>query len=100
MASAANWKFNQNTGVPGNDPALNNNSGFNAFPEGYRGPLYGFVGGSIQGTGSFFLTTNAGNGPAGNVFIRHINYGSSVFSGTSEYNTKSWGFSVRLVRDN
>jgi len=99
MASAANWKFSQNTGVPGNDPALNNSSGFNAFPEGYRGTVQEFVGGGIQGIGSYFWTTNAGDGPDGNVFMRYLVYGSVRFDRTSEYINKSFGFSVRFVRD-
>ena len=36
MASTQDGIVQQNAGAPGNDQSLNNSSGFNAFPEGYR----------------------------------------------------------------
>ena len=37
MASTTGWISSTETGAIGNDQSLNNYSGFNAFPEGYRG---------------------------------------------------------------
>jgi uncharacterized protein (TIGR02145 family) len=36
MASTTGWNTSTNAGAPGNDQGLNNSSGFNAFPEGFR----------------------------------------------------------------
>ena len=36
MASTTGWNSSTDSGAPGNDQSLNNSSGFNAFPEGYR----------------------------------------------------------------
>lgn len=36
VASTTGWNSSTNTGAIGNDQSLNNKSGFNAFPEGYR----------------------------------------------------------------
>ena len=40
MASTTGWIITTNVGAPGNDLSLNNSSGFNAFPVGFRG-IYG-----------------------------------------------------------
>ena len=37
MASITGWNTSTDTGAIGNDQSSNNSSGFNAFPEGYRG---------------------------------------------------------------
>ena len=36
MASTTGWNSSPDLGAIGNDQSLNNSSGFNAFPEGYR----------------------------------------------------------------
>ena len=36
MASTTGWNYAKFVGQPGNDQSLNNSSGFNAFPVGYR----------------------------------------------------------------
>ncbi|MDA9057627.1 fibrobacter succinogenes major paralogous domain-containing protein, partial [Flavobacteriaceae bacterium] len=64
MASTTGWISSTETGAIGNDQSLNNDSGFNAFPEGYR-----------SYDGSF---SNEGN--------------SAVFWSSTEYSTSNaWG---------
>ena len=58
MASTTGWLNSPNTGAIGNDQSLNNSSGFNAFPEGWRfnyGPF------SIEGNFAFFWSSTEFN---------------------------------------
>ena len=87
------WDTSNVTGAIGNDQSLNNDSGFNAFPEGYR----------YDGEGSFF---NEGNYAffwssteisANEVMYRYLFWRTRLL--ISDYFPKQNGFSVRFVRD-
>jgi uncharacterized protein (TIGR02145 family) len=94
MASTTGWFSSTNTGVPGNDQSLNNNSGFNAFPEGYR-----------YGNGSF--TNNGGNNAifwsstesnTNFAWYRLVNYNNTNLNRNANF-YKQNGVYVRFVRD-
>ena len=92
MASTTGWNSSTSTGEPGNDQSLNNSSGFNAFPEGYR-----FSNGSFDYEGYvavFWSSTE--NGPP-DAWSRYLfnDYSSLYRSG----NLRQDGYSVRFVRD-
>jgi len=73
---------------------LNNSSGFNAFPEGYR-----YYSGSFndEGNNAFFLSsTEVYTYYAWN---RYLNYNSNFLNGNGSDYVKRFGFSVRFVRD-
>ena len=92
MASTTGWKISITTGAPGNDQSLNNSSGFDAFPEGYRieDGLFG-----NEGENALFWTSSNINEEVG--FTNIANNTSSISNGNLI--VKTWGFSVRFVRD-
>jgi len=91
MASTSGWNSATNTGAPGNNQSLNNSSGFNAFPEGYRYPN----GLSIEGLVATFWSSTLYylNSP----HFRGINVNSSNLGRNDD--SVQVGFSVRFVRD-
>ena len=92
MASTTGWISNTGTGAPGNDQSLNNDSGFNAFPEGYRynnGSFYN------EGNGAIFWSSTENNS---NV-AWYRNLASNNSNLYRYYIFKQYGFSVRFVRD-
>ena len=90
MASTTGWNSSAETGAIGNDQSLNNSSGFNAFPEGYRSELY-FA--AESGNAVFWSSTEA----SGNAWYRGLNPDQSdLFRNNIP---KYFGFSVRFVRD-
>jgi len=93
MASTTGWISYDTTGVPGNDQSLNNSSGFNAFPEGFRSASSGSFGN--EGYDAVFWSSTEGN--TSDAWSRNVNYGNSYLNrySLSEQN----GFSVRFVRD-
>lgn len=92
MASTTGWISSTYTGAVGNDQSLNNSSGFNAFPEGYRSPDISFSG--ETGRAVFWSSTENSTNDA---WRRQI---SSNFITLSEVaDDKQLGFSVRFVRD-
>ena len=94
MASTTGWNSSTNTGAVGNNQSLNNSSGFNALPSGFRytqGYFSAFQGGDI----GFWTSDENGSGFA-------WNYGLDYRFSNLERgggNTKRYGFSVRFVRD-
>ena len=58
MASTTGWISSTETGAIGNDQSLNNDSGFNAFPEGGRGYNGSF---SYEGYGAVFWSSTESN---------------------------------------
>jgi uncharacterized protein (TIGR02145 family) len=92
MASTTGWISDTGTGGPGNDQSLNNDSGFNAFPEGYRynnGSFYN------EGNGAIFWSSTENNS---NV-AWYRNLASNNSNLYRYYIFKQYGFSVRFVRD-
>jgi uncharacterized protein (TIGR02145 family) len=92
MAAQTNWATNTNTGAIGNNLSTNNRSGFSALPGGYRTNSGGFNG---VGNGGYWWS--ASEYTASYAFDRGL---SNNFSDLNSYGyNKSYGFSVRLLRD-
>ena len=93
MASTTGWNSSTDTGAVGNNQSLNNSSGFNAFPEGFRSSSGSFYN---EGIITFFWSSTE-NFPdyawSRGLFL----YYSYLFRNASDY--KQCGFSVRFVRD-
>ena len=95
MASTTGWNNSITDGAPGNDQSLNNSSGFNAFPEGYR-----YYSGSFHiegGDAIFWSSTEDTEFNAGYVLGRHVYYTSPYLHRFVSF--KHYGYSVRFVRD-
>ena len=95
MASTTGWNSSTQPGVPGNDQSLNNSSGFNAFPEGYRGYFYGMFGYIANNVSTAFWSSTEGN--TDSAWGRYL--GSNSYLYRSSTNNFHCGFSVRFVRD-
>ena len=91
MASTTGWNSSTNLGAPGNDQSLNNSSGFNAFPSGYR--LSSF---DNEGSGAVFWSSTEGD--MSRVWIRSLNF-SNIKLYRQNWPFPTDGFSVRFVRD-
>jgi len=92
MASTTGWISDTGTGAPGNDQSLNNDSGFNAFPEGGRANDGSFLN---EGSDAVFWSSTETN--TNYAWLRYLTSDSSGLNGPSS--TKRDGFSVRFVRD-
>jgi uncharacterized protein (TIGR02145 family) len=93
MASTTGWDSSTTSGAPGNDQSINNISGFNAFPEGFRsleGPF------SNEGnTVAFWSSTDDFNSTSAySYFIMFHN--SALLNANLDFRN---GYSVRFVRD-
>jgi len=105
MASETGWNSSTQPGAVGNDQSLNNSSGFNAFPEGFR--LGYFQSGTDDVTDLYGTFRDEGNFVffwgdfvrATRTLIHNMplfyHFGSTDTNGERP----SWGFSVRLIRD-
>ena len=92
MASTTGWNSSTELGAIGNDQSLNNSSGFNAFPEGFRNAIGSF---SNEGSNAvFWSSTEYSTNGAWN---RYLNY--NLRNLNWNYSTRQNGFSVRFVRD-
>ena len=91
MASTTGWNSSTEPGAVGNDQSLNNSSGFNAFPEGFRGQLSTFY---SEGNGAFFWSSAEFSSGA---WDRNLYYSSSILN--RSVSAKQDGLSVRFVRD-
>tara|TARA_R110000772_G_scaffold55952_1_gene127600 strand:+ start:49 stop:1137 length:1089 start_codon:yes stop_codon:yes gene_type:complete len=92
MASITGWYASTNEGAPGNDLSLNNSSGFNAFPVGYRLYEGGF---SNEGATTYFWSSSEYF--SGQAYHIPVDFRESfVYSNTSFLVS---GYSVRFVRD-
>ena len=93
MASTTGWNTSTNTGAIGNDQSLNNDSEFNAIPEGLRDYYGSFF---YEGTNTVFWSSTEDNSG--------IAWNRSLYDDSSNLyrlnNDKRYGFSVRLVKDN
>ena len=93
MSSTTGWDSTTDLGAIGNDQSLNNSSGFNAFPEGFR-----FNDGSFNGEGYSAVFWSSTEDNSINAWNRGLTYYFSFLDrGLSGY--KRYGFSVRFVRD-
>jgi uncharacterized protein (TIGR02145 family) len=95
MASTTvGWERSTEPGAIGNDLSLNNDSGFNAFPDGERYDNGSF---SPSGDDTFFWSSTEIN--TTNVWIRSLYYDNSNLFKFYSFVTKGYGYSVRFVRD-
>ena len=92
MSSTTGWFTQTISGAPGNDQSLNNSSGFNAFPVGYRASGTSFSG--ETGRTIFWSSTENGTNDA---WSRRLIFSASDLFENSE--GKLFGFSVRFGRD-
>ena len=92
MASTTGWFSSEAAGAIGNDQSLNNSSGFNAFPEGFR---YDY--GSFNNEGSNAVFCSSTENDANLAWFRLLIYNYSYLY--RYYNNRQYGFSVRFVRD-
>ena len=92
MASTTGWNNDSTIGAVGNDQSLNNSSGFNAIPKGYRHEDGVFTNEGI--TTSFWSSTESSSGYAWDCFLHkyNTNLGRNV-------NLKGDGFKLRFVRE-
>ena len=92
MASTTGWISSTETGAVGNDQSLNNDSGFNAFPEGFRSSD-----GSFYSEGSYATFLSSTENYTGNAWYRGLDHNySNLFR---DNYLKQGGYSVRFVRD-
>ena len=99
MASTTGWESSTYTGAIGNDQSLNNLSGFNAFPEGYRFDYGSF---DWEGLNAFFWSSTESffNDLTPNTNLAWYRYLDFDYSLLLKYDPpKRFGFSVRFVRD-
>ena len=94
MASTTGWNSSTELGAIGNDQSLNNSSGFNAFPEGFRGFNGSF---NDEGDGTIFSSSTQSEIDTGFAFDRYLT--SNTIFPIRGVNLKQSGFSVRFVRD-
>ena len=92
MASTTGWNTSTNTGAIGNYQSLNNNSEFNAIPEGYRFNYGSF---DYEGYNAIFWSSTENNSV--NAWNRNLYSNNSNLYRLN--NNKQNGFSVRFVRD-
>jgi len=92
MASTTGWISTTTTGAIGNDQSLNNDSGFNAFPEGSRTSA-----GSFYTEGSVAIFWSSAESNTSDAWYRNLTNDNSYLGRYS--NNKQNGFSVRFVRD-
>ena len=92
MSSNTGWDSSTVLGATGNNQSLNNSSGFNAFPEGYR-----YSWGPFTSEGKYASFWSSVEDGTVYPWIRSLYYYASELQ-SSTFN-KSSGLSVRLVRD-
>jgi uncharacterized protein (TIGR02145 family) len=91
MASTPGWNSSTDSGAAGNDQIINNSSGFNVFPVGYRS-VNGF---NREGSNAVFWSSTETN--TNNAWSRYLYSNSSDLF--RDNTNRQDGFSVRFVRD-
>ena len=92
MVSTTGWNSSTGLGAVGNNQSLNNDSGFNAFPEGYRS-----YDGSFDNEGNNAIFWSSTENDTNYAWDRNLNTNDSDLYRND--NSKRLGFSVRFVRD-
>ncbi|MDA9056725.1 fibrobacter succinogenes major paralogous domain-containing protein [Flavobacteriaceae bacterium] len=94
MASTTGWNSSTDLGAVGNDQSLNNDSEFNAVPEGYRSGITS----NFQEYGSLAIFwTSSENEDDVDAWRRNLDWDSSALIKYGHWKTS--GISVRFVRD-
>jgi uncharacterized protein (TIGR02145 family) len=93
MASNTGWNSSTNTGAIGNNQSLNNDSGFNAFPGGYRSVIDGSF--NTEGNNVIFWSSTESD-----TYLAWSRFLNLNFNNLTKSNTfVKEGYSVRFVRD-
>jgi uncharacterized protein (TIGR02145 family) len=93
MASTTGWDTSTTTGSVGNDQSLNNSSGFNAFPVGFRTDFLNFA---SEGYIAYFWSSTLLE-PSGRRVYGFTKFNVHLQSSTGGFSNS--GYSVRFVRD-
>jgi uncharacterized protein (TIGR02145 family) len=94
MASTTGWNYSDEEGAPGNNQSANNDSEFNAVPEGYRSGITS----EFQDYGSLAIFwTSSENENDVDAWRRNLDWDSSALIKYGHWKTS--GISVRFVRD-
>jgi uncharacterized protein (TIGR02145 family) len=94
MASTTGWNYSDEEGAPGNNQSANNDSEFNAVPEGYRSGITS----EFQDYGSLAIFwTSSENEDDVDAWRRNLDWDSSALIKYGHWKTS--GISVRFVRD-
>jgi uncharacterized protein (TIGR02145 family) len=93
MASTAGWNSSTQAGAIGNNLNLNNSSGFNVFPDGFRNSN-----GSFLNEGGIAIFWNPAQNSTSDAWSQILGNDGSYLDGGINY-AKQEGFSVRFVRD-
>ena len=94
MASTTGWLSSNTSGAPGDNQSLNNSTGFNAIPEGYR-----FIDGTfLSVNNAYFWSSDEQCGGCPNSY-RFAIYYNNPESSNNLLSSKRHGFSMRFVRD-
>ena len=92
MVSITGWNSSTEPGAPGNDQSLNNDSGFNGFPKGFRS-----FNGSYYNEGYIAIFWSSSEDDSNDAWYRYLPNDKSYLYRASD--SKQSGFSVRLVKD-
>ena len=92
VASNSGWEVEPNESTPGGNQSLNNSSGFNAYPNGYRVNNSGIFNDESRNAAFWLADTDGDNA---NHFLVSFNSPST----TSFAVNKRYGLSVRFVKD-
>lgn len=94
LASKSLWNYSTGAGAPGNNQSLNNTSGFNALPVGFRYGTTGIYYSKYEG--SYFWTNTENTNEEANYSA--IFYGYNWFG--ELISSKRLGFSIRCIKSN
>jgi len=96
LAAKTDWETNANPGAIGNDLTKNNRNGFSALPGGCRDNRFGNF--NVVGYYGIWWSASVSDNDASYAYNRHLI--SDFDRLTRLVNGKSYGCSVRLLRDN
>jgi uncharacterized protein (TIGR02145 family) len=94
LAATTDWSVNETAGNAGNDIESNNSSGFTALPGGYR-----FAAGTFTNFGFYGIWWSATEYNDTSAWSRFMTSYSRYVT-RSNYSEKSYGLSVRCLKDN
>ncbi len=99
LAATTNWISSTNTGTIGNDLIKNNSSGFTALPGGnrYCSGAFGYGSGAFGNVGDSGNWWSSSEGKSADAWYRLLYYAGNILG--RNYGTKSYGFSVRCIKD-
>lgn len=108
LASTEEWPSSATNGAPGNNPSLNNSTGFSALPAGEYETGWGTASHEYFQQKAAFAATNAVTSTMNHIGEIWSSSNASISNTSSKFNygilsmtcwTLSWGHSVRCVKD-